>query len=156
MVISRLIASGELAPKTIQEVLDIHKIENIIQLKEELLDLLIAYINITLDDHIISENEHFNIEILKKYFKIKEGDFYRYRYAQVENILQRQFKRIYLDNKVDSEEAIHKVALQELFNLSYDQFEQFMKNEVTRALSEGTNILNLDTAQKPKTKNKEL
>lgn len=86
--IAELIYSKELNRENIQEVLDEHKIRKIEDIKEELLDLLIVYINLILNDHVISENEKFNIELLKKYFKIKEGDFYRLRYPEVKDILQ--------------------------------------------------------------------
>lgn len=156
LAISQLIATSELSRETIQNVLNKNQIEDIVSLKQELLDLLITYVNIILDDHIVSENERFNIEILKKYFRIKEGDFYTYRHSEVENILHRQFEMIYSDNDVSREEAIHKVALQELFDLSYDQFEIFKQKEIAKALNKGANISNLDTATFPKSQNKRM
>ncbi|MDD3771478.1 MAG: hypothetical protein PHC38_02340 [Weeksellaceae bacterium] len=144
--ISQLVFTCEISRETIQDVLDKHQIENITSLKEELLDLLIAYVNLILDDHIVSESERFNIEILKKYFRIKEGDFYTHRYSEIENILHRQFERIYSDNDVNLEEAIHKVALQEVFDLSYDQFEEFKQNEISRAIEQGADATTLDIA----------
>lgn len=152
--IAKLISTSELSRETIQEVLDKYQIEKITDLKLELLDLLIAYANVVLDDHIISESERFNIEILKKYFRIKEGDFYTYRYSEVENILHRQFELIYADNDVSREEAIHKVALQELFDLSYDQFEIFKKKKIAQAIVEGADITTLDTVTRPQPQHK--
>lgn len=147
--IAKLISTCELSRETIQEVLNKYQIEEITNLKLELLDLLIAYANVILDDNLISERELFNIEILKKYFRIKEGDFYTYRYPEVENILHRQFELIYADDDVSREEAIHNVALQELFDLSYDQFDIFKQKEIAQALDQGADISNLDTATKP-------
>jgi hypothetical protein len=148
--IAELIYNSELNRENIQKILDEHKIKKIDDIKEDLLDLLIVYINLILNDHIISTNEKYNVELLKKYFKIQEGDFYKYRYQEVEDILHRQFERIYLDNNVSKEEAIHHVDLQDLFNLGYDQFEEFKSNEIRRALDHGANILDLDTAKIPK------
>lgn len=148
--ISELIYNNELSRESIQKVLDEHKIKKIENIKEELIDLLIVYINLVLNDHIISENEKFNVELLKKHFKIKEGDFYSLRYQEIEDILFRQFERIYSDNKIDKEEAIHKVDLQGLFNLSYDQFEEFQENEIRRSIEQGADIADLDTAKLPK------
>lgn len=154
LAISQLISTCELSRESIQNVLNKYQIEKITDLKLELLDLLITYANVILDDHIVSEKERFNIEILKKYFRIKEGDFFTYRYSEVENILHRQFEIIYSDNDVSREEAIHKVALQELFDLSYDQFEIFKQKEISQALDQGADISNLDTTTFPKSKNK--
>lgn len=148
--IAHLIYKNELDRESLQKVLDEHKINNIQDIKEELLDLLIIYINLILNDHIISNNEKYNVELLKKHFRIKEGDFYVNRYQEVEDILHRQFERIYLDNKVSEEEAIQSVELQDLFDLSYDQFEEFKENEIRRALNHGADISVLDTAQFPK------
>lgn len=148
--IAELIYNNELDRENIQKVLDEQKIKKIEDIKEELLDLLIVYINLILNDHIISDNEKFNVELLKKYFKIKEGDFHKYRFQEVEDILHRQFERIYLDNDIDAQEAIHNVELQGLFNLSYDQFDEFKEKEIRRALNQGANISNLDTAKFPK------
>lgn len=148
--IAELIYNNELDRENIQKVLDEQKIKKIEDIKEELLDLLIVYINLILNDHIISDNEKFNVELLKKYFKIKEGDFHKYRFQEVEDILHRQFEIIYLDNDIDAQEAIHNVELQGLFNLSYDQFDEFKEKEIRRALNQGANISNLDTAKFPK------
>lgn len=144
--ITKLVAASELSQESIQDVLDTYKIKELIDLKEELLDLLVTYANIILDDNIISEKERFNMAILKKYFKIKEGDFYTYRYSEVENILSRQFNKIYSDKNVNKEEATHSVALQEIFDLSYDQFEIFKQKEIKKAIELGADISNLDTA----------
>ena len=148
--IAHLIYKNELDQKSLQKTLDFHKIRNIRDIKEELLDLLTIYINLILNDHIISHNEKHNVELLKKYFKIREGDFYSYRYQEVEDVLHRQFERIYLNNKVSPEEAIHSVELQDLFNLSYDQFEEFKEQEIRRAINQGANISMLDTSRFPK------
>lgn len=148
--IVKLIYENALNRENIQKTLGKYKIRKIEDIKEELIDLLLIYINLILNDHIISENEKLNVELLKKYFKIKEGDFYTYRYQEVEDILHRQFERIYLDNNISKEEAIHHVDLQGLFNLSYDQFDNFRQNEIRRALEDGADIMNLDTVKFPK------
>lgn len=148
--ISELIYKNELDRENINKVLKDYQIRKIEDLKEELLDLLIVYINLILNDHIISENEKRNVKLLKMYFKINEGDFYKYRYQEVEDILHRQFERIYINNNINYEAALHKVELQGLFDLSYDQFEEFKEKEVREALERGADILNLDISKYPK------
>lgn len=151
--ISELIYKNELSRANISLVLQDHKINRIEEIKDELLDLLIVYINLILNDHIITENEKNNIKLLKIYFKIKEGDFYRRRYNEIEDILHRQFERQFLDNKITREESIYNVELQEIFDLGYDQFDKFKEKEVKRALEIGVDISDLDTARIPKTIN---
>jgi len=146
--IIELIFNNELDRPKVNEILKNYRLKQIEAIKEEILDLLLIYINIVLNDNVISENEAGNINLLKRFFKIKEGDFYNCRYYEVEEILNRQFERIYGDNKIDAEEALHKVGLQELFDLSYDEFLEFNNKEVKVALQRGASLTDLDTAFK--------
>ena len=79
-------------------------------------------------------------------FKIAEGDFYKLRYEEVNEILKEQLIRIYRDdNRIDQEESLHKVGLQELFSLSYDQFLQFANKEDILALEKGADSKDIDS-----------
>lgn len=148
--IAKLIYNNDLSRENTQKVLSEYKIPGVEDIKEELLDLLIVYINLILNDHAISEKERLNIGLLKRYFKIKEGDFYNNRYPEVEDVLHRQFERLYLDHTISKEEALHSVELQGLFDLSYDQFDEFKEKEVRKALEQGADITDLDTTKYPK------
>ena len=148
--IAEIIYNGSLNSKNLNSILNEYKIKSIRDINEELLDLIIVYVNLVLNDHIISENERNNIELLKIYFKIKEGDFIENRHAEIEDVLQRQFERQYTDDKIDHKESIHNVYLQEIFDLSYDQFDKFKEYEIVRALARGADITELDTAKYPK------
>lgn len=148
--IAEIIYNGSLNSENLNSVLREYKISNIRNINEELLDLVIVYINLALNDHIISENERKNIELLKTYFKIEEGDFIEKRHSEIEDVLQRQFERQYSDNKIDNLESMHNVYLQEIFDLSYDQFDKFKEREIVSALERGADITELDTARYPK------
>ena len=129
----------------LDKVLGEYNIAHVEGIKLEVLDMLLAYIDFILRDNVITDSEAANFKLLKKFFKIKEGDFYKYRHANIENLLDRQFERIYADNRIDNEEALYKVGLQELFDLSYDQFLELVNKEVTSALKRGANPDELDT-----------
>ncbi len=146
--IVELIHMNEFDRPNLDRIFKEHSIKQIEDIKEELLDLLLVYINLILNDNVITENEAGNVKILKRVFKIREGDFYNYRYEEVEEVLNRQFERIYSDNQIDTEEALLKVGLQELFNLSYDQFLDLVNEEVKAALYRGGNLSDLDTVFK--------
>lgn len=148
--IAEIIYKNELDRENLLKILKEHKIHKIEDIKEELLDLLIVYINIVLNDHQITENECRNVKILKMYFKIKEGDFYNKRHDEIKEILQRQFEILYRDNLINKEEAIYNVELQAFFDLSYDQFDELKNNEILKALEQGADISDLDTARFPK------
>jgi hypothetical protein len=146
--IIELIHTNELDRSHLDRILKEHNIKQIEDIKEESLDLLLVYINLILNDNVITENEAGNIKILKRVFKIKEGDFFSFRPDEVEDVLNRQAARIYSDNQIDTEEALLKVGLQELFDLSYDQFLDLINEEVKAALYRGGNLSDLDTVFK--------
>lgn len=148
--IAQLICNNSLSTHSIQEGVRKYHLKSIIDVKEEALDLILAYINIILIDNKLSKKELTNVKILKMAFKIREYDFYRYRNHEIKEILYKQFVRIYRDdNKIDDTEALHKVDLQELFSLSYDQFLEFVNDEDFLALERGADVFNLDTFISP-------
>jgi len=148
--IAELIYNNELSPNSLQRVLSEYNIKDIRSINSELLDLLILYIYEVLKDNIIDDNEKKNIKILKLFFKIKEGDFYKSKYKEIENILHIQFEKLYFDNKISKEEAFHNFKLRSIFDLSHEQFDKFKENEVRRALESGAKITELDTSIIPK------
>ena len=146
--IVELIYNNKLTKDSLNGILKDYTIKQVEDIKEDVLDLLLVYINLVLNDNVITENEMRNVIFLKKFFKITEGDFYNYRHDEVQEILYRQFEHLYADNKVDTEESLYKVELQELFDLSYDQFLEFIDKEVNEALQRGASLNDLDTVYK--------
>lgn len=144
-----LIYTNELDTVGLKNILIEYKIKNISAIKLELLDLLITYANLILKDLSITDKEHWNMTMLKKFFKIREGDFYCYRLKEIKSLILHQLKVIYNDGNIDHQEALHKVNLQGLFDLSYDQFLQFAEGEIHEALKRGVDIAKLDTVRIP-------
>ena len=72
--IIELIHMSEFDKSHLDRILKENKIKQIEDIKEECLDLLLVYINLILNDNIITENEARNIKILKRVFKVKEGE----------------------------------------------------------------------------------
>lgn len=114
-------------------------------INEELLDIIIYYAMIIVTNGIISQNESFNIKYLKRLFKIKEGDLFKLKNHELKEIIQQQLYKLYIDNSIDDHEALFKVELQELFDLSYEQMSVFVNPLAYDALERGANITNLDT-----------
>jgi hypothetical protein len=106
--------------------------------------MIISYINVILNDNHITSKEADNVRYLKRCFKIHEGDFYSKKYPDIERILNRQFEYLYQDNKIDRMEALQKVHLQDLFDLSYDQFSKLSDKAVKSAISKGADPMDLD------------
>ncbi len=76
-----LIFNNELDRPKVNEILKKYHLKQVEDIKEEILDLLLIYINIVLNDNVITETEAANVNMLKRFFKIKEEDFYNYRYS---------------------------------------------------------------------------
>jgi hypothetical protein len=108
--------------------------------------MLISYANVILEDGIITDKEKRNFGFLKLYFGIKPNDFYKHKLFEITEILHYQFEKLYFDNNISKEEAEHGVDLQDMFGLSYAQFDKLKEKEIRKALENGANILNLDTA----------
>ncbi len=114
--------------------------------KIELLDLVLHYIFYILEDHEITSDEVDNVKRLKMFFKIKGDMFYRHKSFPIKEIIFKQIQWMYRnDDKISNEEALQKVYLQGIFDLSYDQFNDFNKLEVYEALRRGADLKNLDT-----------
>lgn len=149
---TELATHGYLDKSALQGVQQANNVANLTDYREELLDVVLDYVRLVLDDHVLTDAEADVARYLKRLFSIKEGDFYRFRHPQVKEVLHLQFERIYQDDdKISPEEAMHKVALQDVFDLSYDQFLEFKEQEIRMALARGADIRDLDTAKIPKT-----
>ncbi len=118
--------------------------------KVGLMNLLMTYIELCLEDNILTIEEKDNVEYLKKVFKISEGDLYMHYRIGITEIVRYQLQRIYRDNLVTDEEALFKVDLQKLFDLGYDEMNEISTDEVIRAIEEGANINDLDCVFSPK------
>jgi hypothetical protein len=128
--IGRLISAGELGPGAVQEVTR-HLSEKPGALREELLDILMLAIREALKDHRLATEERELISQLKRLFQIREGDFYRLRRSDLQATLQAETRRLLIDEQIDTVEALHQVELQALFDLSYDQYLEVTRNEVS-------------------------
>jgi len=124
--IAKLICDNELKKENIDSILKQFNIYNIKDIKLDLLDLLLSYINIVINTHIITEKERRNIETLKLYFRIKEGDFYKYRCNEIKFVCQKQFARLSRNN-MDYSDELFWVGIQDMFDLSYSQLEKLSK-----------------------------
>ncbi len=105
---------------------------------------ILEYIKLSLEDKLLTEEEKSNIIYLKRLFQIRPGDFYLHHILEVEQIIYNQFSIMYQDNLVSDEEALLKVDLQEIFDLSFDQMNQYSKKESITSVKQGVDVNDLD------------
>jgi len=115
--------------------------------KENSISLIMHYIYNALNDNKLSKAEKANIKFLKIALEVVEGDFVKNKCIKTEvaNIIKIQLRLIYIDDdKIDGQEALHKVDLQEIFGLSYDEFSVFDEFEALLAIQRGAKLEELD------------
>lgn len=141
----RIFSDGNTSPVDLKKLINEHA-TSAEKLRCEAVDVIVDYVELILEDNILSPDEMHTLRLMKLYFRVQEGDFLKqHKEDQIEHILCRQLELIYQDKQVDSNESVMKVDLQELFGLSYDQFLKFEHKAVEQALKNGADIKDLDT-----------
>jgi hypothetical protein len=144
MEIGGLMVSNKLSKNSINEVLKKYNFEDVRKHKDDGVNLIIEYIHLILADNHLTLKELENAELLKRVFKIKEGDLLRLKKKEVIDIMEMQMKIILEDKVVDLEEALYIVDLQQLFDLSYDELIGISRKLVNVAIEGGANPLDID------------
>lgn len=137
------IATKSISKESIDEILKRNDINYSIA-KVDFLHLIIEYIKNILDDDILTATEKENVKFLKALFHIQPGDFNYHNKADIEATIASQLSRIYMDNYVSDEEALLKVDLQEIFDLSFDQMNDYAKVEAAISIQKGADPKSLD------------
>ena len=137
------LCSDTLQADQITKVLESYNLNHSIA-KVDFIHLLLVYINIALEDSILTTEEKENVVFLKRAFKISPGDFFMYNMFQSEEIIRFQLLQAYQDNFIDSQEAVLKTDLQEIFDLSFDQMNEYAKPEALKSIHHGADPKDLD------------
>lgn len=124
----QLIVEGRMNSLALDKVLAEKGIRRITDIKEKTLDVLLDYADIILEDDVLTPDELTNLKMLKLFFRIEEGDFQKNnKFARVEAIIIRQLEKLYADNILDEQEALHQSDLQGVFGLGYDEYACIVK-----------------------------
>ena len=75
--ILNLIADNKISMSDLNNTLAEIKTKRITDLKDQLINVAIDYINICLEDNVLTQTEMQDFRMLKHFFKIQEGDFIR-------------------------------------------------------------------------------
>ncbi len=149
--ILQLIIDDKLRLPDLEAVLSEINVSRITDLKDRLICILLDYANFCLEDDILTQAEMHDFTTLRRFFRIDEGDFYKcHKEQEVRNILMLQLEKMQSDHTIDSNEALMKNDLQQMFGLSYDQFLEIENIVTKKSLKNGANISDLDTFIKSK------
>jgi hypothetical protein len=86
------------------------------------LDLLLSFVGRVIDSGIFGPDGQKAFTLLKKIFDVQEGEFVRYRPVELATLLGSQLDTILEDSVIDPSEDVYQVALQDAFDLGYDQY----------------------------------
>ena len=125
-----LLLGGNLSQKSFDDLCEELGLRHSPSFREELLDLLLFYIGYCLKDHALTSAEKFSIRQLKRLFRIKEGEFYKFKRQEIKEMLASQVGRILDDKSVNQTEALHQADLQRAFDLGYDQYLELTKEYI--------------------------
>lgn len=144
--IIKLVADDKMNLPALNSTLLEIKTKRITDLKDKLINVVLDYINMCLEDKAITHVEMEDFRKLKLFFRIQEGDFIKcHKEREIKQILISQLRYMQSDKIIDKKEALMKVDLQEMFGLSYDQFLK-IENEVSKeTICNGANPIDLDT-----------
>ena len=146
IAILQLVIDGKMRLPDVEATLTQIKIKRITDLKDQLVNVMFDYIDLCLEDDVLTQSEMQDFQTLQRFFRIQEGDFIRcHKEREIKNVLTEQLRKIQSDKVVDKAEALMKNDLQAMFGLSYDQF-LAIENEVSKeSIKNGANPLDLDT-----------
>lgn len=137
------IVSKPITRKDVDEILVSYNVNSSLA-KVDFINLIFEYVRDALEDNVLTATEKENIKFLKLLFRIQEGDFYLHNEVDVKASIALQMTRIYQDSFISDEEALLKVDLQEIFDLSFDQMNEYSKGLANVLIKEGADPLRLD------------
>ena len=135
-VICDEIAGGLMDKRKLAQILQRYEVHRSVA-TVDFLHLIFAYIKIALEDEVLTEEEKDNIRFLKNLFHIQPGDFYYHNKLDVEKTIMDQLSKIYADDFITEEEAGLKSAIQEVFDLTYDQMNDYAKIKAAVSIKKG-------------------
>ncbi len=124
--VGRLLESG-IDPHELREPLSP---ADAVTFKNEAAALVLGWIGRVIEDHEITPAEMSQVRHIQRILRIEEGDLLATHPNVVRDLLCEELKRLLEDRAIDPAESLHKVKLQELFGLGYDQFLDLTKETV--------------------------
>jgi hypothetical protein len=86
------------------------------------LDLLLAFALSAMETKSFDLDHEVALRLVKEVFEVEEGEFLEHRPVELATLLGAQLDMILEDGVIDPSEDIYQVALQDAFDLGYDQY----------------------------------
>ena len=100
----------------------------------DLLDIILSFTRSCSEDLELTPHELDCVRTLKRLFRIKEGDFLRFRGPDVHEAVSVQLEYVLADGYIERAEDLHLVGLQQVFDLGFDDFTRIAHPDVLELL----------------------
>ncbi|MDP9178957.1 MAG: hypothetical protein M3O61_14855 [Gemmatimonadota bacterium] len=117
-----LASEGNLGPTGFQDAIAQHGLTKEQGLRKAALDLILDFIAWALERGTMTPGVLKQVDELKRFMDVREGEFFAFRPVEVATLLTSQLDRILQDLTIDGAEDLYQVELQAAFDLGYDQY----------------------------------
>lgn len=108
------------------------------------LNAILDYVDIILEDNVLTEDEWTSVRWMRVYLNVKEKDFLKRKYeARIRHIVIEQLRKLYADNLIERNEAIMQSEMQGLFGLSSQRYSRYVEEVKQEAINKGANEMDL-------------
>lgn len=117
-----LASEGNLDPISFQDAITQHGLAKEQGLRKTALDLILDFITWSLERGAMTSGVLKEVDELKRFMDVREGEFFAFRPVEVATLLTSQLDGILQDLSIDRAEDLYQVELQAAFDLGYDQY----------------------------------
>lgn len=130
--------SGQFDPLKRNEILQKHTFAWKFCYVNDALNAILDYVDIILEDDILTEEEWTSVRWMRVYLNVNEKDFLkRKKEERIRHIVTEQLRKLYADNLIDRDEAIMQSEMQGLFGLSSQKYSQYVEEIKQEAIKNG-------------------
>src|SRR5437762_107957 len=118
----KLLSIGKLTRSKRQRLLTAAGVLNNSDFRKAEIDVVLSYIRAEMESQAFGPEQRQAFEVLKELFEIGEGEFAHFRAVELATMLNAQLEQMLEDDVIDPKEDEYQVALQDAFDLGYDQY----------------------------------
>lgn len=108
------------------------------------LNAILDYVDLVLEDDILTDEEWTSVRWMKAYLNISESDFRKHKIeGRIKHILTEQLRKLYADNLIERHEAVMQSEMQGLFGLSSEIYSRLVEQIKQESIKNGANEIDL-------------
>lgn len=111
---------------------------------QDALNATLDYVDIILEDNLLTEDEWTSVRWMKAYLNINDADFKKRKIEErIKHILTEQLRKLYSDNLIERHEAIMQSEMQGLFGLSSEKYSSYVEQIKQESINNGAQKIDL-------------